>query len=315
MVILHSIESILTIIIIIAVGYYLTSKNWFNEETSKSFAKLVTNVSLPAYMISNLMGNFNKSKLEYLAAGLWVPFLSISLCILLSIVFSKLLKIKEGRKGTFESMFFNSNTIFIGLPINIALFGDKSVPYVLLYYIANTTFFWTLGVYFISKDSRDKTNGSKTSFNVIKNIISPPLLGFIIAIILILLNIKLPDFIMDTCKYLGQLTTPLSMIFIGISIYFVKLRDIKLNRDILGVLSGRFIISPLTMLLIVYFLPIPSLMKKVFIVQSAMPVMTNAPIIARAYNADSSYAAVTATVSTILSMVTIPIMMVLFQHL
>lgn len=315
MVILHSIESILTIIIIIAVGYYLTFKNWFNEETSKSFAKLVTNVSLPAYMISNLMGNFNKSKLEYLAAGLWVPFLSIFLCILLSIVFSKMLKIKEGRKGTFESMFFNSNTIFIGLPINLALFGDKSVPYVLLYYIANTTFFWTLGVYFISKDSRDNPKGSKAGFNVIQKIISPPLLGFIIAIILILLNIKLPDFIMDTCKYLGQLTTPLSMIFIGISIYFVKLRDIKFNKDILGVLSGRFIISPLTMLLIVYFLPIPSLMKKVFIVQSAMPVMTNAPIIAKAYNADSSYAAVAATVSTILSMVTIPIMMVLFQHL
>ena len=315
MVILHSIESILTIIIIIAIGYYLTSKNWFNEDTSKSFAKLVTNVSLPAYMISNLMGNFNKSKLECLAAGLWVPFLSISLCILLSLVFSKMLKIKEGRKGTFESMFFNSNTIFVGLPINLALFGDKSIPYVLLYYIANTTFFWTLGVYFISKDSRDNSSGSKTGFNVIQKIISPPLLGFIIAIILILLNIKLPGFIMDTCKYLGQLTTPLSMIFIGISIYFVKLRDIKLNKDIVGVLSGRFIISPLTMLLIVYFLPIPSLMKKVFIVQSAMPVMTNAPIIAKAYNADSSYAAVAATVSTILSMVTIPVMMVLFQHL
>lgn len=314
MVILHSIESILTIIIIIAIGYYLTSIKWFNEETSKSFAKLVTNVALPAYMIANLMGNFSKSKLEYLAAGLWVPFLSITMCILISILFSNLLKIRQGRKGTFESMFFNSNTIFIGLPINLALFGDKSVPYVLLYYIANTTFFWTLGVYFIGKDSKSNIE-NKAGFNIIKKIISPPLLGFIIAIIFILINLKLPSFIMDTCKYLGQLTTPLSMIFIGISIYFVKLRDMKLDKDILGVLAGRFIISPLTMLLIVYFLPIPTLMKKVFIVQSAMPVMTNAPIIAKTYNADSSYAAITATVSTILSMVTIPIMMVLFQHL
>ena len=49
-------------------------------------------------------------------------------------------------------MFFNSNTIFVGLPINQALFGDASIPYVLIYYMCNTTFFWTLGTYLIQRD-------------------------------------------------------------------------------------------------------------------------------------------------------------------
>ena len=51
-------------------------------------------------------------------------------------------------------MFTCSNTIFIGLPINMAIFGSRAVPYVLIYYIANTTFFWTWGVYKISQDSQ-----------------------------------------------------------------------------------------------------------------------------------------------------------------
>lgn len=315
MLIIYSLESVFTIIIIIAIGYYLTSKNWFDEQTSKSFAKLVTNVSLPAYMLFNLIDNFTKNKLENFAKEVWIPFLSIGICYILSVIMSHILNIEKKRRGTFQSMFFNSNTIFIGLPINMALFGEKSIPYVLLYYIANTTFFWTLGVYCISKDAYQENRGKIKTIDSFKKIISPPFLGFIVAVIFILLNVTLPKFIMDTCKYLGDLTTPLSMIFIGISIYYVKLKNIKFNKDVIGVLLGRFIISPVIIFLIVCFLPIPSIMKKVFIIQSSMPVMTNTSIIAKAYGADNAYAAVMTTLTTVLSMITIPVLMALMHNI
>lgn len=308
MVLLNAVQGVLTIVIMISIGYVLTEKKWFNEEISRVFAKLVTNVALPALMISDLMGSFTRDKLESLSKGLMAPFLSIAVCYVISVLVSKILKVQKSREGTFQSMFFNSNTIFIGLPVNLALFGNKSMPYVLLYYIANTTFFWTLGVYCISKDTPGE-HGSILSKATIKRIISPPLLGFIAAVILILLKIELPPFIMNTCKYLGSLTTPLSMIFIGISIHSVKLKELKIDKDVLGVLAGRFLVCPLIMFIMLILMPMPELMKKVFIMQSAMPVMTNAPIIAKVYGADSNYAAVMVTLSTILSMITIPIFM------
>lgn len=308
MVLINAVQGVLTIVIMISIGYVLTEKKWFNEEISRVFAKLVTNVSLPALMISDLMGSFTKDKLESLSKGLIAPFLSIAACYIISIAVSKILKVQKSREGTFQSMFFNSNTIFIGLPVNLALFGNKSMPYVLLYYIANTTFFWTLGVYCISKDT-EGGHGSILSKATIKRIISPPLLGFIAAVILILLKIELPPFIMNTCKYLGNLTTPLSMIFIGISIHSVKLKELKIDKDVLGVLVGRFLVCPLIMVMMLILMPMPELMKKVFIMQSAMPVMTNAPIIAKVYGADSNYAAIMVTLSTILSVITIPILM------
>jgi len=308
MVLLNAVQGVLTIVIMISIGYVLTEKKWFNEEISRVFAKLVTNVSLPALMMSDLMGSFTKDKLVGLSKGLIAPFLSIAICYAISVAASKILKIEKSREGTFQSMFFNSNTIFIGLPVNLALFGDKSMPYVLLYYIANTTFFWTLGVYCISKDTPGE-HGSILSKATIKRIVSPPLLGFIAAVILILLKIELPPFIMNTCKYLGNLTTPLSMIFIGISIHSVKLKELKIDKDVVGVLVGRFLVCPLIMFIMLILMPMPEIMKKVFIMQSAMPVMTNAPIIAKVYGADSNYAAVMVTLSTILSMITIPIFM------
>ncbi len=310
MAVVNALGSVLSIVIMITVGYLLTSKGWFDEKTSKVFSRLVCNVSLPCLMISDLMGNFDKDKLNSLGKGLIIPFSSIALCYLIAIIVSKIIKVDKDRIGTFRSMFFVSNSIFIGLPVNLALFGSKSIPYVLLYYIANTSFFWTIGAYGISADGQSKKSSifSKETF---KRIVSPPLMGFVVALIFITLNIKLPQFIMDTCKYFGNLTTPLSMLFIGITIYSVDTSEIKINIDMAAILFGRFLISPILIFVMAYYFPVPELMKKVFVVQAAMPVMTNTAIVARSYGADHKYATIMTVVTTISSLVFIPIYMAL----
>ncbi|MBP2654069.1 MAG: Auxin Efflux Carrier [Firmicutes bacterium] len=311
---INSVESIISIILMIALGYTLTWKGWFNENTAKNFTFVVTKIALPAYMIWNLTSTFDKEKLLSMKSGLIIPFVSMTACYLLGYIISKVINITPSRQGIFRCMFFVSNTIFIGLPVNLALFGEPSVPYVLLYYMANTSLFWTLGVYAVSGDD-DGERPKVLSFQAIRNFLPPPLIGFFIGVLLVLLEMKLPFFIMDTCKYLGNLTTPLSMLFIGISMYGVGLEDIKISSDMVGVILGRFVISPLIVFLIAALLPIPVLMKKVFIIQSAMPVVTQAAVIAKAYNSDYRYAAIMTTVTTILAMIMIPLYMVIFDHL
>lgn len=210
-------------------------------------------------------------------------------------------------------MFFNSNTVFVGLPINMALFGNKSIPYVLIYYMANTTFFWTIGTYLIQRDG-DK----KTAFDLkrtLGKIFSPPLLGFIVGVIFVLLKVKLPTFVNSDLLYLGNLTIPLSMIFIGISISKAGLNRISIGKDNLLLLLGRFILAPLMMYILVTPTNIPLLMKQVFILQAAMPVMTNAPVVANLYGADSEYAAVMVTETTLTSLIVVPILMVITQNI
>lgn len=311
---INSFESILSIIIMIFLGYILTKKGVFNDNTAKAFTTMVVRISLPAYMIWNLTNTFDKEKLLELVGGISIPYMSMLACYVVGLLISKLIGVDAKRQGVFNCMFFVSNSIFIGLPINLALFGDKSVPYVLLYYIANTTLFWTLGIYLISRDG----SGSKPkllSVQTLKNIISPPLMGFMVGILLVIADIKLPPFITDVCKYLGSCTTPLSMLFIGISIYSVKTSEINLSKDMAALVSGRFIIAPCLVFLLTLLIPVPSLMKEVFIVQAAMPIIASASIIAKAYNADYKYAAVMTTVTTVIAMVMIPIYMVMFNYL
>ena len=301
-------QSVLSIIIMIMIGYFLAYKKLLDEKAIKLVTTIVINISLPMMMMNTILSNFTKQKLIADSSGLVVPFITIGSCFIIAKVVARIAKIKETRRGLFVSMFFNSNTIFMGIPVNLALFGEKSVPYVLLYYIANTTFFWTLGIYEIAKDG----NGKRLkifSFDFIKKIFSPPLLGFLCGMFFLLLNIKLPSFIMDTSKYLGDLTTPLSMFFIGASIYLVKLKSIRFSLDIVWILIGRFVISPLLVILIVPMFPIPHLMASVFVVQAAMPVMANSAIISRAYGSDYNFASLMIAITTIGTLLVIPILM------
>ncbi|KJW13034.1 AEC family transporter [Levilactobacillus spicheri] len=308
----RSVSGVLIILVMIGLGYVLSRRGWFDDQAPKLIARLVTQIALPAYMISTITAKFSAETLKKTLPDLRFPVVSMLIMFGLSILAFHLFRINPKHRGLFESMFLNSNTVFVGLPVNEALFGPKSLPFVLVYYMANTTFFWTLGVYLIQRDGQgDSKFDLKTT---LKKIFSPPLLGFMVGVVLVLLDIQLPNWIMQDFSYVGGLTIPLSMIFIGTAIAGAGLQNIRFDRDSLGILLGRFIIAPVLMGCLVLPTGMPLLMKQVFILQAAMPVMTNAPVVSKLYGADADYAAIMVTETTLLSLVVIPILMVIVQH-
>ena len=306
---LRSISGILVILGVILVGFVIGEKGWFDDKSRGLLAKLVTQVALPCYMLYTITQRFTAADLLIMLPALRFPALSMVILLGIATAVARIFAVRQDRRGLFISMFFNSNTIFVGLPINQALFGDASIPYVLIYYMCNTTFFWTLGTYLIQRDGEGEAQFDlKTS---LKKVFSPPLMGFLLGLVMVMLQIKLPAFLASDLQYLGNLTTPLSMIFIGLSVSHVGVKQLVLGKDQLLILFGRFLVAPLLMATIVYWAPLPILMKQVFIIQSAMPVMTNAPVVARLYGADSDYAAVMVTETTLATMVVIPFLMLL----
>jgi predicted permease len=298
----------------VGVGYYLTRIKWFDESTAELFTKVVINIAMPPMIVYNLITSFDRQKLADAGLGLLIPFASMFICYIAAGAVARLINVKPGRRGTFQAMFFASNTIFMGMPVNIALFGEISTPYVLLYYAANTTLFWTLGIFAMTRDSSTR-KGSVIGVDTLKRIFSPPLLAFLAGVVLVLLELQLPDFLMDSFKYLGNLTTPLSLLFIGNTFGALNVKGIKFDKDMAAMIFGRFILSPLTVYGLALLIPVPSLMTKVFIIQAAMPVIAQSAITAKAFDADYKYATVMVTATTIISIIFIPIYMILLNGL
>jgi len=176
----------------ILVGFVMGEKGWFDDKSRGLIAKLVTQIALPCYMLYTITQRFTAADLLKMLPELRFPTLSMVILLGIATAVARIFAVKKKRRGLFIYMFFNSNTIFVGLPINQALFGDASIPYVLIYYMCNTTFFWTLENDLIQRDEE-----GDAEFYLItkqKKIFSPPLMGFMLGLVIVILHIKLPSF-------------------------------------------------------------------------------------------------------------------------
>ena len=308
MLFLTSLESIVPIIALIVLGYFLQVKGWFHNDFGNDLSKLIMNVAMPVSIFVSVLKYLTLEKLMSLSGGLIYTFVAFALGYIVAFLSVKVLKVAPGRRGTVINTFVNANTIFIGLPLNIALFGDDALAYFLIYYITNTISTWTLGVFLMTSDSKDgkKKQGSKFNW---KKLLPAPLLGFIVSVVFLVINISLPSYVSNTLSYIGGLTTPLSLIYIGIVLAKAGIKTIHFDKDSILALVGRFILSPLLMFLVLKLMApqMATAEYQTFMIQSATPALAVLPILANQGDGDVEFSTNIVTLSTILFVIVIPI--------
>ena len=312
MIFLKSLGSIFPIIVMIAIGYILQKRHWFHHTFSENVSKLITNVALPCSIFYSVLKYLNMDALKEVSNRLIFTFASVIIGYVAAFFVIKLVKMREGRRGVFYNAVVNANTIFIGLPLNMALFGEAASKYYLMYYITNTVSIWTLGYMLLAGDSLDGNEDEKSEFNL-KKLLSPPLIAFVIAFIVLLSGIKVITPIVETTKYLGSVVTPLALLYIGIVLADAGLHSIRFDLDTNLALLGRFVFSSIVMIVLLKiagrFVQLNELEIKTFVIQSAAPVFAALPILVNETNGDIGYSTNVVTTSTILFILVVPILM------
>lgn len=310
--ILQVLSSIIPIVFLIVLGFILHEKKFLTKGLDRNLTFLVMNVALPASVFLSVVNNLTVKTLEELAKPLAIGLLAFAANYLISYVLMRLVRVPRGRRGVFLNTIVNANTIFIGMPLNQALFGTEAVSYFLVYYVLNTLSTWTIGSVLIARDSRtEQASGGKMN---LKQILSPPILGLLAAIPVLLLGLHLPKPITGSLSYLGSLVTPLSLLYIGIVLSEAGLKSVRFDKDTIVALLGKFVLSPCLMaaaLLLAgsFGIALPSLLKNTMIVQAAVPALTVLPILAGDADGDVEYATNVVVTSTILFVIVIPVVM------
>ena len=316
MIFLTAVESVLSIVLIIALGFYLRNKGWFADSFAGNISKLIMNIALSASIFVSVLTYLTRDKLMALSDGLIYGALSIVFGYLIAWLMVKVLKVRRGRRGVFINTIVNANTIFIGLPLNIALFGEASMPYFLVYYVLNTVSTWAFGAFLIATDSTEPQPAHRQKFNW-KKLLPAPLLGFLVALVFLLADIPVPSFIHSTLDYVGSIVTPLSLLYIGITLADAGLKSIRFDKDTIAALLGKFVLAPLIMVALIAaghsILPLPSLEAKTLIVQSSVSALAVLPILANEAKGDVRFATNVVTTSTILFMIVVPLVDTLLQ--
>ena len=307
-----SIQSIIPIIVIIILGYYLQVCGWFSDSFGPDLSRLIMNIALPASIFVSVMKYLTVDKLISLSEGLVYTFAAFGISYIVAFIAVKVFNVRPGRRGTMINTFVNANTIFIGLPLNVALFGNDAISYFLVYYITNTISTWTLGVYLMTVDSRSGKSSKAARFDW-KKLLPAPLLGFLVALLFLVLRIQMPEYATNTLTYIGNIVTPLSLVYIGIVLAKAGLKTITLDKDTIVTLIGRFILGPVIMysILILTAKNMTSTEFKTFVVQSATPALAVLPILASQGDGDVEFSTNVVTVSTVMFVVVIPIVVTL----
>ena len=293
----QSIQSVLVIILIIALGYVLQQRKWFGDDFPKSISLLITDIALPASVFSSVLKYLSRSELLSLGSSLIYSMGGVAITYVVA----------------------NANTIFIGLPLNMALFGENSMPYFLVYYVTNTVSTWVVGIFFIEADDPTKTSGAKTRHFRLEQILPAPLVGFFVALLFLIVGIQVPSFIDQAFTYVGNIVTPLALIYIGIMLSNSKLSSIRFDRDTSVALLGRFVLSPLAIICLLmlgghlgHHLNVG--LKETLIVQSATPALAILPVLAASSHGDTKYATNVVTTSTLLFVFIVPIIMFVIPY-
>lgn len=295
------------LVLAVAIGYYLYRTGVFTVETNQKLTHFILTFTMPLLIITSL----NSAELGdrgqiffYIIVGLAfyaaMPFVGK--------LMNRLMKIDKEESPVYEAFYIFPNNLFMGYPVCASLYGAGCIFFVSVFNLAYNILFFTYGNWLFKEADGHK----KSAGEIVKSIVNPGLLSSLGAVVLFLANIKLPDGVVEVCQFVGNITSPLSMIVIGsvIGSYSVK-KLLKYSWKIYLICAFRLLIMPTATYFIMTALGFSGAMLGVAVISLGMPVgaMVSMGCVRAKKNEDLGAAGI--VVSTILSLLTTPVLLIL----
>lgn len=305
----NAVSACLVLLMLMAVGYFMGLWGWMTAAEKKFISKFIVNIAVPCNCLVGLLDNLDRSGLLQAGGMLLAVAIAVVAELLASALAAVLLRLPRERWGVFVAMAGLSNTLFIGIPVCTQLFGEASMPYIMLYYMVHTSFLQSVGIMLVER-AGSKAGRKSNPGKFLKDMFSkPPILSVILSILLLILGLRLLEPVMKFADYISGAVSPLALIYCGFIVYEVGLKNLKFLRGLPTMLVMRLVLSPVICLACCFLLKVEGLPMQVFVVESALPVVSQVTVMAGAYGADEEYAATGSCLSILFSFVTIPILM------
>ena len=305
----NALSACFVLLMIMSVGYLMGRLGWMTQREKSFVSKYIVNIAVPCNCVVGLLDNLDREGIVQAAGMMAAGVASVILTVLVSATVATLLRLPHERWGVFVAMAGFSNTLFIGIPVCTQLFGDVSMPYIMLYYIGHTSLMQSIGMMLLERAGSKA--GQKGSFlQFCKDVfLKPPILSVAFSIVLLALGWKLPPVLMRFADYISGSVSPLALIYCGFIVYEVGLKNLRFAQGLPAMLAVRLVVAPVISLACCSLFGMEGLALQVFVVESALPVVSQVTVAAGAYGADEKYAATGACLSIMGSFVTIPSLM------
>ena len=289
-----------TIAIILVLGFLLGKLKLISPKTNKDLVNLLLTVFMPASLFAAFPTTYSDETSDLFKAGLLAGVLVMTALIIVSkILFNKKFYNDKLRYESQFALIFN-NATFLGYPIIASTFGEQGVIPYCGFIIAFNIALFSYGVY-LFKHKID----SKLVLNVITN---PNIIAVVLGVIVFVTGFQLPGFVTDAVKYTGNATTALSIICVGYMLSNAKFFKLIKKWKLILTAAAQLVLGPLIAFGLLTLLQFPSEVIAVCTLIQALPTATSLGLFASKYGGDQTEASELVTVSTVLSIVLMPLM-------
>ena len=296
------------ILIAMALGFFLKKINILNAAANKAFSSLIIHVTAPCLLFASII-SMDHSEVKNAVTLLWIGVIVYAVLIGLAILITKLLKASPSEKGVLQAAMIFGNVSFLGIPLVEALHGATGVFYIAILNIHFNLVFFSYGLYLIASSGNGAGKFSP------KKLINTGIISIIIACIIFFFQIPIPQVISAPISFIGSITSPLSMIVIGSSIAAYSLKEVFSQKKIYIMAALRLLVYPILAYFILKYTLGANLLTKVICIYIGMPTASVVGMTAIAYDGNAEGATSCTAMTTIFSLITIPILYLVMMYL
>lgn len=293
---LITVEKIIEMFVIMMIGVLVVKAGIGDHSTGSKLSSILLSIVTPCMIIMSYQVDFDPELLRGLAITVGLSILSFVIAIAIAHF-----AIKDNPDSAVEKMAIAySNCGFIGIPLANAVLGSEGVLYITAYILVYNIFIWSHGVLLMK--------GSAGSLKeTLKNLIQPSMVAIVVSLALFLLRIRLPAVIASPLDMVGDMNTPLAMLISGINLAESNLLH-SLKRPSTYLISAlKLLIIPLITVLMLRLFQPDQLISMTVIIAAACPTGAMGTMFAMQYHQNSQYSSELFTISTVFSLVTIPL--------
>lgn len=294
------IEQMMVLFLMLLVGYILGKRKIFTKESNKVMSRVVIYVANPALLINTVTGGkITGTKMETVTV-IGVSVIYFIFAPILAKAIAKMIGFSRKNSGVYEAMYCFSNLGFMGIPVMNAIYGASAIFYISIFMIPFNFLVYTYGIVLLSEEQEKSVDWKK--------ICNPMVVSALVTLIIYFFDIKTPNVFNETVALLGGMTTPLAMITIGSTLSLIPMKAVFFDWRMYVVAMVKLLVFPMITYFVFRLFIQNSLLLGVMTVISAMPVASNVTIICNEYGGDSMVVSKGTFITTLLSLLTIPIL-------
>lgn len=291
------------------IGILLRRSYGLTKETQRLVVALIVNIGLPAIVLSSVF-NFNLDATilkQIITTFVLSVIVNASGILLVHHLAKKHFNLQDQKASELAITASLGNTAFIGIPLCYVLLGAQGALLAAIFDAGLDFVIWTLCVFLLRREKGFRLRYLAAMINI-------PLIAIIVGLTLGIMQFEASEMLKQLTKSLAAIASPLGMIYIGLLVPdLVKvIHKIDLKRVAYGVVF-KIMIFPLLTLLVIFLLPIDSMVVKVVLIQTTMPTFTLASVLFQRYNADVNFGIAMTIISVFGALLTIPCILYLIN--